>query len=357
MSEAVEVRFGLELGSAWNLLTEQGRSLHDCYRRSLRQTQVAERVGFDAIFTGHYYARYPVPILQPWPLLGNLASFAGDMQLGTGILLLPLLHPMDVAEEAATVDVLSEGRFILGVGAAYGEELDHFGIEKKTRGRRVEEMIEIIRAMWRGDRFDFSGDFFELKGVEPTLLPHSQAGPEIWLAANADAAVRRAARIADTCFFSPHANLTTLGRQQDLFLEHYGAAERGPRPTWLPLMREAFVAETTAEAKRLVRPYVERQYHELYISHGQDKVMPADDDRFDLPIDELAHERFIIGDPETAVQEIMKYVERGFNYLVLQVPWCEVDDAANERAIELLGTEVFPRVRELCGARGARIAE
>lgn len=347
-------RFGLEVSSPWNLLSEEG-TMRDCYERVVRQTQLARDGGFDGVFSGHYYVRYPVPILQPWPLLGRLAAEAGEMQIGTGILLISLLHPIDVAEEAATLDVLCDGRFILGVGAAYGEELDHFGIDRRTRGRRVEEMVEIIRALWRGEPFDYAGRFFQLNGVRPTLLPLQQPGPEIWLAANADAAVRRAARIAETCFFSPHASLATLLRQRDLFLTTYAEAGRGDRPAWLPLMRETFVAESASEATALMRPYVERQYHELYLEHGQDKVMPRGDDRFDLPIEELTRDRFIVGDPEQCAAEIARYLDAGFDYLVLQPPWCEVDDAAKERCITLLGSEVIPRAKAMAGTRAGRL--
>jgi alkanesulfonate monooxygenase SsuD/methylene tetrahydromethanopterin reductase-like flavin-dependent oxidoreductase (luciferase family) len=349
LEDSSDVRFGLELSSAWNLLSEKGRTLRDCYQRVLRQTQLAGEGGFDGIFTGHYYVRHPVPILQPWPLLGNLASESGDMQLGTGILLVSLLHPIDVAEEAATIDVLCDGRFILGVGAAYGEELDHFEIDRRTRGKRVDEIVEIIRALWRGEPFDYSGQFFHMEGVKPTLLPVQRPGPEIWLAANADAAVRRAGRIADTCFFAPHCNLATLVRQRELFLSTYADAGRGDRPAWLPVMREVFVADTSSEAREIMRPYVERQYHQLYLEHGQDTVMPADDARFDLPIEQLTRDRFIVGDPDECAAEIARYIEAGFNYVVVQPPWCEVDDAANERCITLLGSEVFPRVRAAGG--------
>lgn len=262
---------------------------------------------------------------------------------------MPLLHPIDVAEEAATLDIISDGRFILGVGAAYGNELEHFGVDRKTRGKRLEEGIEVVRAMWRGEPFDHSGQFFDLKDIHPTLLPVQQPGPEIWTAANADAAVRRAARIADSCFFSPHAALPTLERQLELFLTTYAEAGRGDSPTWIPVMREIFVAESAAEATRITQPYIRRQYHEMYVEHGQDKVMPGDDNRFDLPIDELTRDRFIIGDPDQCAAEILRYVEAGFNYLVLQPPWNEVPDEEKERCIEMIGSEVIPRVKAMVG--------
>jgi alkanesulfonate monooxygenase SsuD/methylene tetrahydromethanopterin reductase-like flavin-dependent oxidoreductase (luciferase family) len=88
------------------------------------------------------------------------------------------------------------------------------------------------------------------------------------------------------------------------------------------------------------------------VEHGQDKMMPADDHRLDLPIEELSRDRFIFGDPERCAAEIARYVDAGFNYLVLQPPWCEVADEANERSIALLGREVIPRVKDMARSYG-----
>jgi alkanesulfonate monooxygenase SsuD/methylene tetrahydromethanopterin reductase-like flavin-dependent oxidoreductase (luciferase family) len=340
------LRFGLEVSSGFD---QAGAPMRDRYLQVLRQVRLARELGFDGIFCGQYYVRDPAPFLQPWPLLAGVAHEAGDMNLGTGVLLLSLLHPIDVAEQAATVDIISNGHFVLGVGGAYGEELEHFGIDRKTRGKRVEEMIDVIRLLWEGEPFSYDGQHFQLRNVTPTLLPVQRPGPQIWIGASADVVVRRAGRIADSCLFGPHSALETLERQGRLFLETYAEHHDGARPPAHSLMRETFVAEDRDTAWATARPYLERQYQELYVEHGQDKELPPED-RFDLPFDDLARDRFAVGDPADVAADLERYVDLGFDYFVLQPPWFGVSPEANEECIRLLGTEVMPKLQAYAGA-------
>jgi alkanesulfonate monooxygenase SsuD/methylene tetrahydromethanopterin reductase-like flavin-dependent oxidoreductase (luciferase family) len=340
------MRFGLDVASG---LDQARAPMRECYLQVLRQVRLAREAGFDGIFCGQYYVRDQAPFLQPWPLLAGLSREAGAMQLVTGVVLLPLLHPIDVAEQAATVDVISDGRFVLGVGGAYGRELEHFGIDRKTRGKRVEEMIEIIRLLWLGEPFSYEGSHFRLRDVRPTLLPVQRPGPQIWLAASADAVVRRAGRIADSCYFGPHSNLETLERQGALFLETYAEHHDGARPPAHSLNRETFVAEDREVAWRISRPYLERQYQDLYVVHGQDKELPPED-RFDIPFEELSRDRFVVGSPDDVVADLKRYIDLGFDYLVLRPPWCQVAPEANDECIRVLGTDVIPRLKAYANA-------
>jgi alkanesulfonate monooxygenase SsuD/methylene tetrahydromethanopterin reductase-like flavin-dependent oxidoreductase (luciferase family) len=340
-----DVRFGLELASG---LDRSGTPMRPRYLEVVEQVRLAREVGFDGVFTPQYYVREDAPILQPWPLLAAVAGEAGDLTIGTGVVLLSLLHPIDVAEEVATLDVISNGRMILGVGGAYGRELEHFGIDRKTRGKRVEEMVEIIRLLWRGEAFDFEGQHFQLHGVQPTLLPVQRPGPQIWLGASADVVVRRAGRIADSCLFGPHSNLETLERQGQLFLDTYAEHHGGAAPPAHSVMRETFVAADTETAWRIARPYLERQYLELYVAHGQYDELPPEDSP-DIGFDALARDRFVVGSPDDVVEDLKRYLDLGFDYLVLQPPWFGVEAGPNLECIRLLGTEVIPRLRAYAG--------
>ena len=85
----------------------------------IEQTHLARDYGFDCVHAGQHYLHWPLQMLQPIPLLGRLAGEAGDMELGTSIILLTLLHPVDMAEQIATLDIMTGGRFVFGVGLGY----------------------------------------------------------------------------------------------------------------------------------------------------------------------------------------------------------------------------------------------
>src|SRR5207245_2858906 len=120
------------------------------------------------------------------------------MRIGTAVLLLPLHHPVRVAEDAATVDVISNGRFQLGVGVGYKvEEFDSFAIAKTERGRRTNEGLEIIRRLWAGETLTFTGRYYEVHQARLAPEPVQQPRPPLWVGGFTPAAIRRAATYGD----------------------------------------------------------------------------------------------------------------------------------------------------------------
>src|SRR5206468_2853307 len=138
--------------------------------------RAAKRYGLDSILVGQHYLSTPYQMLQPMPLLGRIATEAEGMRIGTGITLLPLLNPVAVAEEAATMDVICRGRFILGVGLGYREVEDSaFGVKREEKARKLGEALEVIKLLWEGKEVDFRGKSFQLRnariGVRPVQNP------------------------------------------------------------------------------------------------------------------------------------------------------------------------------------------
>src|SRR6202046_4639514 len=130
----------------------------------VEQVRVARQSGFASLLFPHHYLTDPLQMLQITPLMAYLLPEAKGMTIGGNILLLPLLNPVHVAEEAATLDVLSEGNFVLGVGLGYREgEFDAFGISLKERALRVTESIQLMRALWTEDRVTFQGKFYSIR--------------------------------------------------------------------------------------------------------------------------------------------------------------------------------------------------
>lgn len=304
----------------------------------LEQVRTARDAGFHSIFAGQHFLPAPFQMLQPVPLLGRLAAEAGDLRIGAGILLVPLLNPVEVAEQAATLDVVTGGRFVLGVGLGYREEENAaFGLPAE-RVRVYREKLDVIRRLLEGEEVTASGHGYRLDGARLTLRPLQRPRPPIWMAANSDAAVRRAARLADTWFVNPHASLAEVERQLELF-----RSERGSDPDELPVMREACIAPTDEEALATARPFLARKY-EAYVDWGQSDVLPPSD-TLRREWDELRAGRFIVGGPDTAAAEIRALRALGVTELVLRVQWPGLPQKDALRTLELLATEVLPRAR------------
>ena len=176
------------------------------------------------------------------------------MTVGGNILLLPLLNPVHVAEEAATLDVLSGGNFVLGVGLGYREgEFGAFDVSLKERAPRFAESIALMRKLWTEDRVTFQGRFYSVQDHGISLKPHRPGGPPVWIAGLVEAAVKRAARIGDAWLI---ANATTLGATEPLMQIYRDTLrELGKTVTEFPIARECYVGTQPQDRDgRMPRP-------------------------------------------------------------------------------------------------------
>src|SRR5437899_676206 len=161
-SRSSEREAALEIG----LSPLQGQATFD---ETLRECEQAKSAGFSSIWLGEHHNH---PLLYPAPLiaLSAVASRTRSIRLGTGVLLLPLYHPVTVAEEAAMVDVISGGRLILGIGAGYApEEFATFGFSIKERGSRLEESAALLERLWTEENVTHRGRHYQLDKV--TVVP------------------------------------------------------------------------------------------------------------------------------------------------------------------------------------------
>lgn len=301
------------------------------------QTRAARDAGFDLISVGqHYVADYVQ--LQLVPLLGRLAPEAGDMTLSSGILLQPLHHPVEIAEQFTTIRALGN-EVVVGVGAGYRDaEFDAFGIPKRERAGRLHEAVELMNRLWTEEEVTYDGQFYSVEDV--TICPQPPEKPPVWIAGNARPAVDRAARIGDAWFAPPHSTVSEVAD----FKSEYDAVrtERGA-DTGIPIFREAFVADTREEALETAGDYLEDKYRR-YLEWGQGESMESGAE-LDRPFADLAEDRFLIGTPEDVAAEAERYEEElDVSHLVLRVQWpgLPYDDAVE--CIERLGDDVLPAV-------------
>jgi probable F420-dependent oxidoreductase len=166
-----------------------------------RVAELAEELGFDSVWATEHiivgseaadpYGR----VYDPLVTLGWIAAWTKRIGLGTSIVLVPLHNPMHLAKEVATLQELSGGRFTLGVGMGWHREEFHFmGIPFEGRGRRADEAIRLMRALWNGER-DFEGEFWSFH--DATSEPHPSTRPEIWVGGSSGRAIRRALELGD----------------------------------------------------------------------------------------------------------------------------------------------------------------
>ena len=311
----------------------------------MEQARLAGRLGFASITKGSHYSAHPYQDLQQLPFLARVAAEAPGLRLNAGIVLLSLHKPLDLAEQLATIDVICGGGLIFGCGLGYREvEFRAFGTSQAERVRRFEENLEAIRRLWTEDTVDMEASHFALVGASCSTKPVQKPHPPIWIGANADPAIRRAARLGDCWYINPHNRIDTIARQLDVYRRALDACGK-PFPAELPMRREVFVARTRDEALRICRPYLEKKY-EVYAAWGQEKAMPAGDDALDLAFEELLRDRFLIGSPdEVAAQMIHIGRTLGVNHLVMSVQWAGMPQSLVLETMQLLAEEVFPKVR------------
>lgn len=314
------------------------------FREHLEQVRMARAVGFESVWASQHYLSAPFTYFQPIPTLARVAAEADGMRLGTGCLLLPLHHPVDVAEQLATLDVISRGRLVFGAGLGYRDvENAALGLDPRHRAGRLEEGLAVIERLWTGEPVTYEGAHFRLKDVRISMPPLQRPRPPIWLAANSDAGVRRAARLGDAWLMNPHATQATLARQLVLFRQTRAALGR-PAAAEVPAIQECYVAPSRAAAVAEARPFLETKY-QAYRSWEQDKALPPGES-FALDFAALAQDRFLIGDVESIADGIGRLRERlGVTTLILRLQWPGLAHVTVLRAIRVLGEHVFPRLR------------
>lgn len=315
------------------------------FEELMEQARLLEKLGYDSITKGSHFSTYPHREMSQIPYLCRVMAEAPSLRMNAGIVLLSLHNPLEVAEYFATMDLMSNGRVIFGCALGYRDvEYKGFGVAKGEGVRRFEDNLEAIRRLWTGEAVTMKGAGFELDDARISVPLVQSPRPPIWIGANVDNAVRRAARIGDCWYLNPHQKLETLKRQMDIYRAELDRLGK-PFPAELPIRREVFCARSHEEAVRIAAPHIKGMY-DLYKTWGQDRAMAAGDRDITMAYEDLARDRFIVGDPDAVAEEMVRYnAELGVNHIIMSVQGTGMPQSQTLETFELMAAEVFPKVR------------
>jgi len=312
------------------------------YREALDEVVRAEELGFDSVWmeehhsvTNHYWP-------SPLPVLAGFATRTSRLTLGTDIIVAAFHHPVRLAEDVAMLDVISNGRIVLGIAIGYKpDEFALYGVDLEKRGARFEEQLAIMKGLWTQERVQFTGTYYTLEGrlePKPVQKPH----PPVWIGGWGDITLRRAATLADNWIPGPTADLKRLlaGKQQ--FLERRRAAGLAAPAEW-PLTRDVIIADTDQRARELAEEHIMVAYRREYAGGWRHPFIDAS---IATDLDKLAEGRFIIGSPEQCVRRLRRFVEEyGMTHLICRMFFPGMPHAHILRGLELLAREVMPAFR------------
>ncbi len=300
--------------------------------------------GFDMVWAGQHYLVKNFQKFQPIPALSRVAAVTGDMYLNVTDLI-PLNHPVRLAEELASMDAMTGGRVVLTAALGYADhEFASFGVPKSERLARFLEAIEVIKRLWTEEAVTFEGRFFTLRGVSMNPKPVQKPRPPIWMTADNSKGAIRAAKHGDVWLMSSHNRIAELRELIAVYEEH-----RQDRPKDFndiginrPLMRVTFIAPTLKQAVEEARPYIEKFWRDYYGTMNQAAEMNSAED-FTQPFEKLWEDRFLLADPSRCVEEIARYREElGIDCLHFNLSGALEQQL---RSLQLLSSKVFPRFR------------
>ena len=323
----------------------RGEHLDRSIDEVIAEAQRAEASGFDSCFFGEHHQDKDGFLPSPLIVATAVAAHTRRLRVGTSVILLPLHHPVRVAEDVITLDLVSKGRVILGVGIGYqAADFRAFNVLMEHRVALFEEGVEILRKCWSGEAFSFRGKHYTLEDIQIRPRPFQRPGPPLWIGASVPAALRRAGLLADAFVGTPSTSLESAVR----LVEAYKVAAReAGRPAQVVMMRDAWVAPTRAEAEAVYGPEVMAAYQYYWQQRlSEFRGIPPGTE---FTLQNLAPDRLIVGDPESCVREFHRWREAtGADYFLLRLRHAHSGGPAHEKimdAITLFGDRVLPYCR------------
>ena len=314
------------------------------FAETVEQARLIRRLGFDSIWGGEHHVTPGFHYFPLLPMLQRLASEVEGMWVGTNLVLLPLHNPVELAEVGAFLDVITGGRFMLGVGLGYRtEEFAVFKVPMAERVSRLTEGVEIIRRLWTEDRVTHHGRHWQLDDVSIHPRPLQQPRPPILVGSQVPAGIARAARIADGWLVVPLPTVDEFAVEAGAFAAAR-TAEGLPPSRHICRLLEVVCAPDEDTAIRRAAPYLLEKYA-AYLSWGLAGVTIDPAAKPEDQLRRLAKNRFALGSPAQVIEALLAQHKAGVTHATMRVSWPGMRQDDILAGIDLLGREVLPEVR------------
>jgi luciferase family oxidoreductase group 1 len=324
------------------------RPSEEVYARAIEQAQAAETLGFRNVWLGeHHFSTYGY-LSRPVQLATYIAAKTTRLRVGTAVIVIPLHHPLVVAEEIATLDLVSGGRTDIGLGRGYQHyEFERFGFELDAARQRWDESIDILMKAFEGKPFTYEGKFFQMPETtvfpQPTQKPH----PPIWIVAQSpyalQAAVKRGFNVLTGGFGVSVDQLAQFGK-----LFEKTVAEVNPaRPPHVGVQRAVYVTKDAADARQAVeearwnmRVTLSLRNHYERVEQGHAIAVPAPKEP---DVEDLLENHLVIGTPDVCIRQIKRLREVvGISHFNCSFWIGDMDQKRVLKSMELFSKEVMP---------------
>ena len=324
------------------------RSSQEIFARGVEIAQAAETLGFRNIWLAeHHFSTYGY-LSRPVQLATYIAAKTTRLRVGTAVIVVPLHHPLVIAEEIATLDLLAGGRVDIGLGRGYQHyEFERFGLELSTSRARWEEAVDVILKSFEGKPFTYDGKYYKIP--ETTIFPQplQQPRPPIWITAQSpdsvEAAVRRGFNVLTGGFGIPIERTAEFRRLFDRAV----AEMKPPHPLAVGVQRAVYVTDSIADARAAaeearwnMRVTLSLRNHYERVEQGHAIAVPAPKEP---DTDDLLDRFLVIGTPDTCIRQIKRIQELvGITHFNCSFWFGDLEHPRVLRSMELFAREVMP---------------
>ena len=315
-----------------------GRSNQRYYEEVLTIGEWAEELGFDSFWFGEHHFFWHGTCVSPPALIAALGQRTKTIRLGPAVSVLPLHHPLIVAEDYALADNLCGGRLNFAIGSGFSPvEYKIFGMTMEEARDKYWEAFDVILKAWTEERFSHRGKHYQIEDGSLYVKPVQKPMPPTWIAASSDETLIRAGELGFPIMGIPFVRSTSLSevkQKNDLFMKSYGRAGHKQTPDIIVALH-VYLHPSEHDAVRSARPYFARVVDYLTKYRRPGARVPDFDT---IKKDQLA----LFTNPENACSIFREYEKIGVTHVIAMVNFGGVPMADLRRTLELMSKEVFP---------------